>query len=67
MHLRTSLAALLVALLPLAALAQSVPPDFSYQGQLLDSGGSPLPGPVNLGLGGSTYSHCQEEGRATRE
>ena len=30
------------------ALAQSVPPDFSYQGQLLDAGNVPLPGPVNL-------------------
>ena len=48
MHLRTALIALLLAGLPLAALAQSVPPDFSYQGQLLDASDVPLPGPVNI-------------------
>ena len=48
MHLRTWFTALLLATLPLAALAQSVPPDFSYQGQLLDASDAPLLGPVNL-------------------
>lgn len=48
MHLLTALLTLLLASMPVAALAQSVPPDFSYQGQLLDASDVPLPGPVNM-------------------
>jgi hypothetical protein len=48
MYRRLLLNTLLLTVLPLAALAQPVPPDFSYQGQLLDASDVPLAGPASI-------------------